>query len=77
MSTYQTTTYCVTSLLCYDEFTFTCVLKNNIRYNGTCHFYFNLVVRLWNAIPSHCLDLTLTYSTIKRWAYVHFWDHFY
>uniref|UniRef100_A0A1X7VFE1 Uncharacterized protein n=1 Tax=Amphimedon queenslandica TaxID=400682 RepID=A0A1X7VFE1_AMPQE len=48
-------------------------LKVNFQRTSTMHhFYFNCVVRLWNTISSHCLDLTLTYGTIKRWLYAHF-----
>ena len=52
-------------------------LKVNYRRTSTTrHFYFNRVVKLWNAVPPSCLDLTFTYNTIRRRLLLHFWDHF-
>lgn len=38
------------------------------------HFYFNRVVRLWNAVPP--IDLSLSVHTIKRHLMDFFWLHF-
>ena len=30
------------------------------------HFYFNRVVRLWNKLPSSCIDLTKSFTTVRH-----------
>ena len=40
------------------------------------HFYFSRVARLWNALPSHLIDLTLSFSTIKVHVRIFLWEHF-
>ncbi len=47
---------------------------NFTRLNKTRHYYFNRVVRLWNAMPS--LDLEMPYRRIKRLLFNFFWDYF-
>ena len=38
------------------------------------HFYFVRIVRLWNSLPF--IDLNNSFSTIKRYLYSYFWNHF-
>ena len=40
------------------------------------HFYFNRIVRLWNAIPKGIIDLSLPYIVIKKSLITFFWEHF-
>ena len=40
------------------------------------HFYFNRLVRLWNTIPAGTIDLSLSYTSIKKSLKHFFWDHF-
>ena len=40
------------------------------------HFFFNRVVKLWNKVPSWCLDLTLSFPSIKARLSDHFYNHF-
>ena len=47
---------------------------NFTRLNKTRHYYFNRVVRLWNAMPS--LDLEMSYRRIERLLFNFFWDYF-
>ena len=44
------------------------------RLNSTKFFYFNRVVKIWNALPP--LDLTLPYATIKKQILSIFWQYF-
>ena len=53
--------------------------SNKLRYNycrstTTRHFYFNRIVRLWNALPQ--INLSLPYINIKKFIYSYFWNHF-
>ena len=40
------------------------------------HFYFNRVVRLWNKLPSSCIDLTKSFATVRHTARAFLWTHF-
>ena len=44
------------------------------RLNSTKFFYFNRVVKIWNALPP--LDLALPYTTIKKQILSIFWQYF-
>ena len=51
--------------------------SNKLRYNycrstTTRHFYFNRIVRLWNALPH--INLSLPYINIKKFIYSYFWS---
>lgn len=43
-------------------------------FNRSRHFYFNCIVRLWNALPP--IDLSLSLPTIKSHLKKYFWSHF-
>ena len=40
------------------------------------HFYFNRVVRLWNKLPSSCIDLTKSFATVRHTVRAFLWTHF-
>ena len=51
--------------------------KLRVNFNKTSHshhFYFNRIVRLWNALPP--LNLSLSFSTLKLHLKQLFWKHF-
>ena len=40
------------------------------------HFYFNRIVRLWNKLPSSCIDLTKSFATVRHTVRAFLWTHF-
>ena len=52
------------------------LVHNFFRTSTTRHFYFNRGVLLWNALPSTCVDLSLSIPTIKHRLILHLWNHF-
>ena len=40
------------------------------------HFYFNRLVRLWNALPAGTVDISLSYTSIKKSLKIFFWNQF-
>ena len=53
-----------------------CKLKHNYhRCNHTSHFYFNRIVRLWNALPNN-ISLDQKLPALKHSIYNHLWSHF-
>ena len=52
-------------------------LTHNItRTSKGRNFYFSRVVRLWNSLPSHLTDLTLSFTSLKLRIQDFFWNHF-
>ena len=50
------------------------LLHNPSNTNKQQHFYFVRICRLWNALPTS--DITISIQTIKNKIKSHFWDHF-
>ena len=46
------------------------------RTSTTRFFYFNRIVKLWNALPSNLINLDHSMSTIKRHLYDYMFKHF-
>ena len=50
-------------------------LKQNLcRTSRYRHFYFNRIVKLWNAFPD--FDTSLSMTSIKSFLITHLWNHF-
>ena len=50
-------------------------LKQNLcRTSCYSHFYFNRIVKLWNAFPE--FDISLSIAAIKSFLATHLWNHF-
>ena len=50
------------------------LVHNFTHYCSSRHFYFNRIVRLWNALPQ--INLNDSFFTIKRKVRSYFWHHF-
>ena len=50
------------------------LMYNYRKYTKSRHFYYNRIVRLWNALPT--IDLSLPLLSIKKIIYNIFWQHF-